>query len=164
MELLKVTCYECGREYPIPAAKRECNCRDCQSTFVENIPLARVPLKPEVGIVGHCRTGNGNGKSLYVNREGYLYERDCANPYDSSPGPSSNFFPRKTNFEQIMKMEICGENSENSENCNICLEAMENGDRICKLDNCNHVYHFDCLITWVKVKNNCPTCTRIAFN
>lgn len=66
-------------------------------------------------------------KSLYVNHQGFLYERDCSNPY--SPGPSS-FRHRRINFDEKVKREIYSENSEKSEKCNICLEAINRGDQI----------------------------------
>ena len=39
MELIKVKCYECGSEYPVPVDMPTCHCRECRSSFVENVPL-----------------------------------------------------------------------------------------------------------------------------
>ena len=41
MELVKVRCYECGIEYPIPVVMPTCHCRECRSNFVENVPLGK---------------------------------------------------------------------------------------------------------------------------
>jgi len=154
MELIKVKCYECGSEYPVPADMPTCHCRECRSGFVENVPLARIPVTT-------YKNPDPN-KSLYVNHQGLLYERDCSNPY--SRNPSSPFRHTRINFDEKVKREIFSENSEKSEKCNICLEAINHGDQITRLDNCKHIYHYDCIMQWVRVKNSCPTCTKIAFN
>ena len=96
-----------------------------------------------------------------MNNQSLLYERDCWNPYSRNP---STYRHTKINFDEKVKREIFAENSKKSEKCNICLEAINRGDQVTRLDNCNHIYHYDCIMQWVRVKNSCPTCTKIAFN
>ena len=43
------------------------------------------------------------------------------------------------------------------ESCIICFQPIEAGDRIGDL-SCNHVFHADCLKTWLKRRNSCPLC------
>ena len=41
--------------------------------------------------------------------------------------------------------------------CTICFVPLEEGDRIGDL-SCNHLFHVDCLKSWVQRKNTCPLC------
>jgi len=41
--------------------------------------------------------------------------------------------------------------------CTICIMEIEDGDRVAVLD-CNHLFHSDCLKSWIKRKNTCPLC------
>jgi len=41
--------------------------------------------------------------------------------------------------------------------CSICLSPVEEGARIGALP-CNHIFHIDCLKSWIKRRNVCPLC------
>ena len=42
--------------------------------------------------------------------------------------------------------------------CSICLETYKETDKLVQL-NCNHIFHKDCIKTWVSLpSNNCPLC------
>ena len=41
--------------------------------------------------------------------------------------------------------------------CTICLEEYVNGDDSIALP-CIHIFHADCIKTWLKNKNTCPIC------
>jgi SUMO ligase MMS21 Smc5/6 complex component len=41
--------------------------------------------------------------------------------------------------------------------CVICLNPFEEGEQIISLP-CNHVFHSDELISWLRIKATCPTC------
>jgi len=43
--------------------------------------------------------------------------------------------------------------------CMICLKDFTSNDRVSVL-KCNHIFHTKCIITWGKVKNNCPYCRK----
>jgi len=47
MELIKVKCYECGIEYPVPVDMPTCHCRGRRSNFVENVALGK-PLSVDL--------------------------------------------------------------------------------------------------------------------
>ena len=59
MELIKVKCYECGSEYPVPFDMPTCHCRECRSSFVENVPLGKcfsvilVTRNPSLGVIAY---------------------------------------------------------------------------------------------------------------
>mmetsp|Transcript_545 Transcript_545/g.914 ORF Transcript_545/g.914 Transcript_545/m.914 type:complete len:376 (-) Transcript_545:138-1265(-) len=44
--------------------------------------------------------------------------------------------------------------------CSICLECYNPGETICvaKADACNHVFHKECLVEWLKNHDCCPLC------
>ena len=43
--------------------------------------------------------------------------------------------------------------------CTICLKAIEN-DSICRMLNCYHIYHSECIEGWFIEHLNCPICRR----
>lgn len=46
--------------------------------------------------------------------------------------------------------------------CSICLDQMTADTNNCKL-HCNHVFHVDCIDTWLKKGTNCPECRESQF-
>jgi hypothetical protein len=44
--------------------------------------------------------------------------------------------------------------------CAICLDAYEEGDTICwaKTDKCDHIFHEECAIEWLKNHDECALC------
>ncbi|CUV06554.1 unnamed protein product [Cryptosporidium hominis] len=47
--------------------------------------------------------------------------------------------------------------SKNNYSCVICLNNICDEDLVRKLP-CRHIYHFNCIDEWVKIKSNCPLC------
>ncbi|KAH0672552.1 hypothetical protein KY290_024780 [Solanum tuberosum] len=43
--------------------------------------------------------------------------------------------------------------------CSICLDDYYNKKILTEI-NCGYLYHFDCIIDWIKLKNSCPICKR----
>ncbi|KAK9063802.1 hypothetical protein SSX86_017674 [Deinandra increscens subsp. villosa] len=66
-------------------------------------------------------------------------------------------------LEQSVKSSTSGENDDNEEEeaeeevCVICQGGCETGEMIAVLE-CRHWYHEDCLVKWLKQKNDCPIC------
>lgn len=44
------------------------------------------------------------------------------------------------------------------EECTICLEMFEDGEKVKVLPVCLHTYHSDCVDNWLKHKSSCPLC------
>jgi hypothetical protein len=42
--------------------------------------------------------------------------------------------------------------------CGVCLEST---DLDCKLGNCTHRFHFECIKRWSDVENSCPLCKSL---
>ncbi|CAK63317.1 unnamed protein product (macronuclear) [Paramecium tetraurelia] len=53
------------------------------------------------------------------------------------------------------------------EDCVICLETLKNGIslemKLCSVTPCFHIFHFQCLSSWLQKQRNCPFC-RNEFN
>lgn len=46
---------------------------------------------------------------------------------------------------------------ESDSKCVVCQEEFQYEDKYIKLP-CNHIYHSDCILPWLKQHNTCPTC------
>ena len=52
-------------------------------------------------------------------------------------------------------------NIQNLDNrCVICMENIQEGDIIRKLNKCNHFFHISCIDKWFESKITCPTCRQ----
>ena len=62
-------------------------------------------------------------------------------------------------IKELKKIEVNDNNLSNYKNitCNICLENFEVGN-ILRVLECNHEFHQNCIITWLKSNNTCPIC------
>ncbi|PIA58583.1 hypothetical protein AQUCO_00500487v1 [Aquilegia coerulea] len=47
-----------------------------------------------------------------------------------------------------------------SEDCPICLDAWEEGQRILVIPSCHHMYHLDCIRPLILQRSRCPVCRR----
>lgn len=47
-----------------------------------------------------------------------------------------------------------------ADECTICLEAISHAGILGIVERCNHVYHGQCISSWAKHSNTCPTCRR----
>lgn len=48
----------------------------------------------------------------------------------------------------------------NEADCVICYSSFEDGDRVIRFPMCNHEYHKDCLMEWLRNRTTCPMCRR----
>ena len=62
-------------------------------------------------------------------------------------------------IQNLKKIEILENNISNYKNltCNICLENFQIGN-ILRILECNHEFHENCILTWLKKNNTCPVC------
>ncbi|XP_010940607.1 RING-H2 finger protein ATL16-like [Elaeis guineensis] len=45
-----------------------------------------------------------------------------------------------------------------SQECAVCLNEFQDEERVRLLPNCLHVFHIDCIDTWLQTNANCPLC------
>ena len=62
-------------------------------------------------------------------------------------------------IDSLQKIEVNKENYNKYKDitCNICLEGFSEGN-ILRVLECNHEFHENCIITWLKQRNTCPIC------
>ena len=60
--------------------------------------------------------------------------------------------------EKSEKSGARGEQGGNRDNCYVCLSEMEPGERLARLPDCAHLFHFPCISQWLRVSGTCPLC------
>ncbi|XP_050382009.1 uncharacterized protein LOC126798954 [Argentina anserina] len=66
--------------------------------------------------------------------------------------PTVNLYYRGTIVQDIDK-----ERNDNGKSCAICLEDFEPKQEV-MLTPCNHMFHEECIVPWVKSNGRCPVC------
>jgi hypothetical protein len=61
-------------------------------------------------------------------------------------------------YEKKYLQNILDKEKKDSNICTICQEKLLN--KKCCTTNCNHFFHSECLIKWLKEKHNCPLCRK----
>lgn len=80
-----------------------------------------------------------------------------------STNPLQNFLdqrvvvaPTATQIEQATTVEIVSTAQDNL--CTICQDNIETGQQARKINLCRHIFHKDCIDTWLQTNVHCPTC------
>ena len=60
-------------------------------------------------------------------------------------------------------IQIGKQHVEDHANCSVCLSEYKEGESVRKL-LCEHLYHSDCIVQWLKVNRTCPLCRGYAQN
>ncbi|XP_023636353.1 E3 ubiquitin-protein ligase CIP8 [Capsella rubella] len=68
-----------------------------------------------------------------------------------SPPASKSF------LKNLPMVRLEGENDGDSVVCAVCKDEMNIGNEAVQLP-CNHKYHSECIVPWLKVRNTCPVC------
>jgi E3 ubiquitin-protein ligase RNF115/126 len=63
----------------------------------------------------------------------------------------------KAAIESMPTVEICEAQVSSDMHCAVCKEAFELGVEARELP-CKHIYHSDCILPWLTVRNSCPVC------
>ena len=64
---------------------------------------------------------------------------------------------------KLKRLEIKYTNQYNFNQCTICIENFNENEKIIKL-NCDHLFHKQCIQTWIKQKEMCPNCNHPLSN
>ena len=70
---------------------------------------------------------------------------------------SIEILEKTTPNNNIIEFETVVLDNNNTE-CIICKDNMNNNNNPVKLVKCGHIYHKECLLHWLKRKNECPIC------
>lgn len=46
----------------------------------------------------------------------------------------------------------------NQDQCTICLDTLNAGPKLRKIDICDHLFHDECLTSWLSLSASCPNC------
>ena len=80
--------------------------------------------------------------------------------HNSSLKRACLYYRDQATRDALNKMEK--ERDEDGKRCPICLDDFESGQEV-MLTPCNHMFHEDCIMPWVKSNSQCPVC-RYAFS
>ena len=61
----------------------------------------------------------------------------------------------------IISIKYKSDNTQHS-SCSVCLEEFKDNETISKT-SCNHMFHENCLETWLKTNIKCPFCRQLQF-
>lgn len=103
---------------------------------------------------GTLLSGIGEQQSSYENILDFIMRNDT-NVYGTPPAneDSVTALPKVRFCEQINQKNAQQTQTE----CVVCKEDFEADDELMKMP-CGHLFHPDCLLTWLKIHNSCPTC------
>ncbi len=76
---------------------------------------------------------------------------DESNPNNDNPN-NENPLDILNNISFKLYDDTCNEKS-----CSICLNEFKDNDELCLLQ-CEHLFHKQCLLNWLKKKHSCPIC------
>ncbi|XVF75300.1 hypothetical protein PTKIN_Ptkin13bG0176100 [Pterospermum kingtungense] len=63
----------------------------------------------------------------------------------------------KAAVEAMPTVEIDETHIQNELFCAVCKEQFELGSKVRNMP-CNHLYHFNCILPWLQLRNSCPVC------
>jgi E3 ubiquitin-protein ligase RNF115/126 len=72
-------------------------------------------------------------------------------------GRAENPPASKAAIESIPTVEIAEAEIEAETHCAVCTEAFHFGSEARKMP-CKHLYHSDCILPWLSMRNSCPVC------
>ncbi|XP_028808173.1 RING-H2 finger protein ATL57 [Neltuma alba] len=84
-----------------------------------------------------------------------------ASSYYHSPSSSCGGLDRAT----VQSLPVFRYNAEgkHQEDCTICLSEFETGETVKVIPNCKHVFHRECVDTWLSSHVTCPICRGSKF-
>lgn len=63
----------------------------------------------------------------------------------------------KSAIESMPTVEIADSHVSSESHCAVCKEAFELGSEAREMP-CKHIYHSDCILPWLSLRNSCPVC------
>ncbi|XP_077238970.1 putative E3 ubiquitin-protein ligase RHC1A [Tasmannia lanceolata] len=65
----------------------------------------------------------------------------------------------KSAIESMPRIEIVASHVITESHCGVCKDPFEIGSEAREMP-CKHIYHSDCILPWLSIKNSCPVCRR----
>ncbi|KAJ4911039.1 zinc finger (C3HC4-type RING finger) family protein [Raphanus sativus] len=73
-------------------------------------------------------------------------------------GRSGNPPASKSAIESLPRVEISGRHLTAEANCAVCTEVFEAEETEAREMPCKHIFHEDCIVPWLSIRNSCPVC------
>ena len=70
------------------------------------------------------------------------------------------FLPQKYDYARPLGPNFAAANGEAERDCVICMSVVHANDRNRMATPCDHLFHSGCLLEWMEIKLECPTCRR----
>lgn len=67
------------------------------------------------------------------------------------------------NIRKIPHVEVTPEEVSKNLQCSVCMEDFKCRELVRKLP-CQHLYHTDCIVPWLKMHATCPICRKLLNN
>lgn len=69
---------------------------------------------------------------------------------------------RKELVDALPVVKFSGDNISTSPDCSVCKDSFNLGEELIQLP-CKHMFHRDCIMPWLQMRDTCPTC-RFSIN
>ena len=163
-----------GMQFPA-----DLNCPLCQSTFLEELSVSLRPSPFEAGGLRSQRSGNlteltaqqsrrlANAAAMLRILESRLYDEldfiqrsTAAMAVDAenklSPLTLTQMSKLKT---PTISVDLCC----SQPSCPLCMEDYKIEEAVTQLP-CSHIFHNECVLPWMNMKNSCPICRECISN
>ncbi|GKA14951.1 E3 ubiquitin protein ligase RDUF1-like protein [Tanacetum coccineum] len=175
-------CYRCTRFISLPSHQQSSRlCPYCSTGFIEPIhptrhtrhPRAHSPFNPLILLPNTTTTttpdlfyedGAGSGlqplpesmsEFLMTSRFDRLLDHLSQNGVDVNVNVGSGAC--KSSIEKMPKIEILDSHIRNESHCAVCKELFVFKSEAREMP-CSHIYHNDCIVPWLDIRNSCPVC------
>ncbi|PWA62590.1 zinc finger, RING/FYVE/PHD-type [Artemisia annua] len=163
-------CYRCTRFITI---SNTLICPHCDTGFIEAVDSHAPPSHPSDLRLRRRRRrfelfyddGAGNGlqplpemMSEFLMESGFDRLLEQLSQIDINGLNRSEHLPaNKADVESLPKISVNSFHVSTDLACSICIEPLELG-KIAREMPCKHIYHSDCLVKWLSLRNTCPVC------
>lgn len=125
---------------PGPVDEGSSSAESSQSILVVDDGCELVPLQSHLGnVTSHMRMSN--------------FMRACRSCERSL----------QDKIDELPNSKITLEHVENAELCSVCMENFNLDEEVKKL-SCSHLFHGDCISPWLKKRQTCPICRKVAVS
>ncbi|GAA0185280.1 hypothetical protein LIER_32568 [Lithospermum erythrorhizon] len=97
---------------------------------------------------------NSGTESIAQSESGTESIDQSENESTQSPAPGAP----SSAINAIPTITIKREHLDGDPNCTVCLEMFKLGSEAKELPACKHIFHPDCIVSWLVQHNSCPIC------
>ena len=96
-------------------------------------------------------------QEVYIRSSGI---RNNGNRNNNSNNINRNYISYSFNFNDLYREALSDEFPDEEDKCSICLENFNFSinSNVIKTLFCNHYFHEQCILNWLRIKPKCPNC------